>query len=235
MGDPADASYCLPPGMFLDDLIEKFKWLYGSVESFGTLMQGFYSIIQGKSKRVRACVLHLERALKVIKQQHPHAMTGEEGKNHLKDRLFHGLRHNIHNALCYKYDKPDSQYSKLVMAASKVETEILGGGVSEARAKSAVVKLETQPKVASSEQLYETIMQQITYLMSAIINQKPNTNGQNGPRHNNGGGKFTNTKTQRPKKDRKDMLCWGCGGTRHRWREGLTPREGNNLPFRLAN
>ena len=43
--------------------------------------------------------------------------------------------------------------------------------------------------------------------------------GQNGPRHNSGNGKFPNTRTQRPKKDRKDMICWGCGGTGHRWRE----------------
>ena len=44
------------------------------------------------------------------------------------------LRHNIHNALCYMYDKPDSQYSKLVIAARKAETETPGGGVPEARA-----------------------------------------------------------------------------------------------------
>ena len=37
------------------------------------------------------------------------------------------------------------------------------------------------------------------------------------------------------KKDRKDMISWGCGGTGHGWRECLTPREGNNLPFKLAN
>ena len=49
------------------------------------------------------------------------------------------------------YNKPDSQYSKLVMAARKAKTEMLGGGMSEARAKSAMVKLETQPKAASSE------------------------------------------------------------------------------------
>ena len=56
----------------------------------------------------------------------------------------------------------------------------------EARAKSAVVKLETHPKVASSEPSYEAIMQQIVYLMSAITNQNADTNGKNGPRCNNG-------------------------------------------------
>ena len=53
------------------------------------------------------------------------------------------------------YNKPDSQYSKLVMAARKAKTDTQDGGVSESRAKSAVVKLETQPKTASSEPSYE--------------------------------------------------------------------------------
>ena len=71
-------------------------------------------------------------------------MPEEEGVNHLKDRLFLGLRHNIHNALCYMYDKPDSQYSQLVMAVRKAETETLGSG--EVRDKSAVVELDSQSK-----------------------------------------------------------------------------------------
>ena len=79
------------------------------------------------------------------------------------------------------YEKPDSQYSQLVMAVRKAITETLGGVVPEARAKSAVVELEAQPKVASSDQSYETITQQITYLLSAITNQNVNNNGQNGP------------------------------------------------------
>ena len=105
--DVADAICCLPPRATLDD-IKKFKWLYGSVESFDTLMQAFYRIVQGKSERVQTFVLHLERALKVIKQQHSYTMTEEEGVKHLKDCLFHGLKPNIHNALCYMYDKPES-------------------------------------------------------------------------------------------------------------------------------
>ena len=38
VGDAADAICCLPPGATLDDIIKKFKWLYGSMESFDTLM-----------------------------------------------------------------------------------------------------------------------------------------------------------------------------------------------------
>ena len=71
-------------------------------------------------------------------------MTEEEGVNHLKDQSFYGLRHNIHKALCYMYDKPDSQYSQLVMAVRKAETETPGSGVSEVKAKSAVVEIDSQ-------------------------------------------------------------------------------------------
>ena len=80
-------------------------------------MQEFYRIVQGKTEQVQTFVLCLEQALKMIKQQHPHAMTEDEDVKHLKDHLFHGLKPNIHNALCYMYDMSDSQYSQLVMAA----------------------------------------------------------------------------------------------------------------------
>ena len=42
VGDAADAMCCLLPEATLDDILEKFKWLYGSVESSDTLMQEFY-------------------------------------------------------------------------------------------------------------------------------------------------------------------------------------------------
>ena len=113
------------------------------VESSDTLMQEFYRITQGKSEKVQTFVLQLERALKAIKQKYPYAMTEEEGHGHLKDCLFHRLKPNLHNALCYLYDKPDSQYSQLVMASRKAETETPRSSVSEVRAKSTVVGADT--------------------------------------------------------------------------------------------
>ena len=71
--------------------------------------------------------------------------------------------------------------------------------------------------------------------MATITNQNTNNNGQNGVRSNNGNGKFPNTKTKRPEKDQKDILCWGCGGTGHGLRECSMPRQGNNLPVKPAN
>ena len=48
VGDAADAMCCLPPGATLDNILEKFKWLYGSVESSDTLMQEFYELLKEK-------------------------------------------------------------------------------------------------------------------------------------------------------------------------------------------
>ena len=118
-GDAADSMCCLPLGTTLDNILEKFKWLYGSIASSDTLMQESYCIAQGKSEKVHTFVLHLEWALKAIKQQHPYTMTEEEGHRHFKDHLFHGLNPNLHNAFHYLYDKPGSQYSQLVQGKQK--------------------------------------------------------------------------------------------------------------------
>ena len=150
----------------------------------------------------------------MIKQQHPYAKTEEEGIKHLKDHLFHGLKPNICNDLHYMYDKPDSQYSQLVMAAQKAETETPGSSISEARAKSAVVGTASalQAKVASPVPPYEAFTQQIAYLMSAITNQNSSkSNGCNVSKSNNGNDKYSSATFQKSKRDRKDMKCWGCG------------------------
>ena len=65
VGDVADAICCLLPGATLDYIIKKFKWIYGSVEYFDTLMHELYRIVQGRNEKVQTFVLHLERTLKV--------------------------------------------------------------------------------------------------------------------------------------------------------------------------
>ena len=164
-------------------------------------------------------------------------MTKEEGHRHLKDRLFHGLKPNLHNAFHYLYNKLDDQYSQLVMASRKAETETLGSSVSEVRAISGVVGAAsdvTETK-ASSEPSYEAITQKIAYLMSAVANQanpdQTKTSGHLGFKLN-GNSEYSSNTFQKPKHDRRNMTCWGCGGTRHSWRECSTPRDGNTLPFR---
>ena len=163
-------------------------------------MQEFYRIIQGKSGKVQTFILHLERTLKAIKQQHSYAMTEKEGERHLKDHMFHGLKPNLHNALHYMYDKPASQYSQLVMALRKAETETPGSSVSEARAKSAVVGTDTtlQVKGASSEPSYEVLAHQIAYLMSAVTNKNNQnlnkSNEHNGSKASSENGKYSSTK-----------------------------------------
>ena len=98
------------------------------------------------------------------------------------------------------------------MAARKAKTETLGSNVPKARAKSAIVETELQSKATRSDLPYEAITQQIAYLMSAITNHNLSKNNECSiSKQSNGNGKFSKTKFQRSKKDRKDMKCWGCG------------------------
>ena len=56
--------------------------------------------------------------------------------------------------------------------------------------------------------------------MSNITNQNLSKNSDySGSKPSNGNGKFSSTKFQRPKRDRKDMRCWGCRGAGHSLRE----------------
>ena len=83
------------------------------------------------------------------------------------------------------------------------ETETPGSSVSEARAKSAVVGIASasQAKVASLDSPYETLTQQIAYLMSAVFNQNSSkNNGCNSSKSNNGNGKYSSNKFQKTKK-----------------------------------
>ena len=123
------------------------------------------------------------------------------------------------------------------MTSIKAEMETLGSSVSKGRAKSTILGANTDlaKANASSEPSYEAITQQIAYLMSTVANQvnpeQTKTNGHLGFKPN-GNNKYSSNTFQRPKHDRKNMTCWGCGGTRDSWRECSTPRQGNTLPFR---
>ena len=91
------------------------------------------------------------------------------------------------------------------MASRKAETETVGSSVSEIRAKATVVGTDTdsQVKGTSSEPSYETITQQIVYLMSAVTNQSnPNVNKNGGCTgfKPNGNGKYPSTTFQRQKR-----------------------------------
>ena len=57
------------------------------------------------------------------------------------------------------YDKPDSQYSQLLMAVRKVEAETPGSGLPEVRVKSTVVDTDLKSKAASSDPPYKVITQ----------------------------------------------------------------------------
>ena len=85
--------------------------------------------------------------------------------------------------------------------------------MSEARVKSVAVGTDTalQVKEASSKPSYEALTQQIAYLISTVTNQTnqnlSKSNECNCSKSNNGNGKYSYTKFQNPKRDRKGMRC----------------------------
>ena len=106
------------------------------------------------------------------------------------------------------------------MASRKAEMETIGSNVSKGRAKSAIVGINTDLAEAktTSEPSYEVNTQQIAYLRPAVANQaspeQTKTSGHLGFKHN-GNSKYSSNMFQRPKHDRKNMTCWGCGGSKH--------------------
>ena len=113
------------------------------------------------------------------------------------------------------------RYSQLVLASRKAETETLRSSVLEARVKSAGVGSDTalQVKGASSEPSYKALTQQIAYLMSTVTDQTNQNLSKSkewdGSKCSNGNGTYSYNKFQKPKRDKKDMRCWGCGGSGH--------------------
>ena len=94
---------------------------------------------------------------------------------------------------------------------------------------------DSKVKGTTSEPSYAAITQQIAYLMCVVTNQtnqKLTKNGGCMGSKPNGNGKYPSTIFQRPRRDKKNMTCWGYGCSGHSWRECSTPRQENNLPFR---
>ena len=69
------------------------------------------------------------------------------------------------------------------MAARKAKIETSGGDVSEARAKSVVVEIDSKSEGTSFDPSYKAITQQIAYLMSVITNQNNLSQHQLGGSH----------------------------------------------------
>ena len=57
------------------------------------------------------------------------------------------------------------------MAARKAKTETSSSDVSEARAKSAILEIDSKSKATSFDPSYEAITQQIAYLLTIITNK----------------------------------------------------------------
>ena len=91
--------------------------------SFDMLMQNFYKISQGGSKKVPSFMTRLEGTLNQIRIKCPSRIANHEVPWHLKEQLFHGVKKHVRDSVRYLYSNPQTTYSELVVAARRAESK----------------------------------------------------------------------------------------------------------------
>ena len=109
------------PSASVAHILRKLSVIFGTVASFGVLMQNFYKVTHGSNES--AFATRLGGTLDQIRLQCPSSMMDLEVQQHLKDCLFHGVCKAICDSLWYLYSTPGTSYSQLMVATHKAENE----------------------------------------------------------------------------------------------------------------
>ena len=70
-GAAADMAWYMGPTASVSNILEKLSVIFGTVASFDMLMQNFYKITQGSSKKVPSFATRLEGTLNQIRLRCP--------------------------------------------------------------------------------------------------------------------------------------------------------------------
>ena len=122
-GATADLVWYLGLQAPVSDIINKLELIYGTVAFFDILMKNFYKLQQGKTEKVPTDVTHLEGALNAVQKEYPTMLSTGKVQKHLRDDVFHGLRQQLHNSMCYLYNDLRIMYPQLVTAVCKAESK----------------------------------------------------------------------------------------------------------------
>ena len=122
-GAVADMAQYMGPTASVSDILEKLLFI-GTMPSFDILMQNFYKITQGNSKKVPSFTMRLEGILNQIRLRCPWQITDCEVPWHLKEWLFHGVRKHVRDSIRYLYGNSETTYLELVITAHRVESKM---------------------------------------------------------------------------------------------------------------
>ena len=106
-GAVADMAHYMGPTASVSEILENLSVIFGTVASFNILMQNFYTITQGGSKKVPSFATRLEGTLNQIRIQCPGRIADHEVPWHLKERLFHGVWKHVRDSIrCIATPRP---------------------------------------------------------------------------------------------------------------------------------
>ena len=84
-GAAADMACYMGPTASVSEILEKLSVIFGTVVSFNVLMQNFYIIMQGGTKKMPSFVTRLEGTLNQIRIKCPGRIANHEVPWHLKE------------------------------------------------------------------------------------------------------------------------------------------------------
>ena len=221
-GAAADMAHYMGPTAGVSKILEKLLVIFGMVASFDILMQNFYKITQGGSKKVPSFATRLEGTLNQIRIRCPRWIANHEVPWHLKEQLFHGVRKQVRDSIRYLYGNPQTTYSKLVVAAQRAESK-----TEETKVKARSAASMEVP--TNSKELGDQIAKLMAALTRAEQDSHP-ASAPNSPRHWGGGRVWTNRNT--PVHPSSHNGRTGLGQTTSTHSSSITNRGGAESPHK---
>ena len=222
-GQAADMVRYLGPTAGVDEMLSKLDVIFGRVATLDTMMQKFYQMVQNKNEGIPMFATRIEGTFNDIKQVYPGRFTEYEGEQHLKERLFHGMRKSIRDSIRFLYESRETSYRQVLIAARKAESES-----EETRHRvSQLEVVESEDKVSIG--LHEMIAELAT--TTKHLGQSVKVIQENQDRLAQAHEQSAPTKKSKFKPYRSNPLyCDKCKKSDHKWTECplLTGKSGNS-------
>ena len=85
-------------------MLSKLDVIFGRVATLDTMRQKFYQMVQNKIEGIPMFATRIEGTFNYIKQVYPGRFTKYEGDQHLKERLFYGMKKSIRDSIWFLYE-----------------------------------------------------------------------------------------------------------------------------------
>ena len=109
------------------EVLEKLDTFYGITLDYDSMMSTVFNSRQSPQETVVGFATHLEGLLNDVRVHYPRRLTPESMREHLRDRLFKGLKAHLRRSLQHWYDDTEVAYEDLLKQAIKAEGDANAG------------------------------------------------------------------------------------------------------------